>query len=87
MSIKNASIFIAIIICSLLSVPVLFLDVQAQNVPDWIKNTAKWFGEGQVTESEFLNAIKYLIENKEKPTTIRQISQELNTDYKNTFQT
>ena len=30
--------------------------------------------------------LKYLIENKEKPTTIRQISKELNVDYKNTFQ-
>ncbi len=30
--------------------------------------------------------LKYLIENKEKPKTIRQISQDLNVDYKNTFQ-
>lgn len=30
--------------------------------------------------------LKYLIENKEKPTTIRQISKNLNADYKNTFQ-
>ena len=30
--------------------------------------------------------LKYLIENKEKPITIRQISQDLKVDYKNTFQ-
>ena len=30
--------------------------------------------------------LKYLIENKEKPATIRQISKDLNVDYKNIFQ-
>ena len=33
------------------------------NVPAWIKNTAKWYGEGKISESEFLNAIRYLINN------------------------
>lgn len=35
----------------------------ATNVPEWIKNTAKWYGEGKISETEFLNAIKYLINN------------------------
>ncbi|QUC64023.1 plastocyanin [Nitrosopumilus sp. K4] len=35
----------------------------AESVPSWIKNTALWFGEGNVSEQEFLNAIKFLIEN------------------------
>ncbi|MHA7733622.1 hypothetical protein [Nitrosopumilus sp. S6] len=35
----------------------------AESVPSWIKNTAMWFGEDMVSEQEFLNAIKYLIEN------------------------
>ena len=30
--------------------------------------------------------LMYLIENKEKPKTIREISKVLNVDYKNTFQ-
>ena len=34
----------------------------AEAVPDWIKNTAKWWVEGKITEIEFLNAIKFLIE-------------------------
>lgn len=34
----------------------------AEAVPDWIKNTAKWWVEGKITETEFLNAIKFLIE-------------------------
>jgi plastocyanin len=37
---------------------------EGQLIPDWIKNVAKWYGEGQVSETEFLNAIKYLIDNK-----------------------
>lgn len=36
----------------------------AQTVPDWIKNTAKWYGEGKISQAEFLDAIKYLIDNK-----------------------
>lgn len=36
---------------------------EAESVPGWIKNTAKWYGEGKTTEVEFVNAIKYLIEN------------------------
>ena len=36
----------------------------AESVPSWIKNTAKWYGEGKISEIEFLNAIKYLINNK-----------------------
>jgi len=35
----------------------------AESVPEWIKNTAKWYGEGKISEEEFVNAIKYLIDN------------------------
>ncbi len=37
--------------------------VYADQVPPWVKNTAKWYGEGVVSETEFLNAIKYLVNN------------------------
>jgi plastocyanin len=37
---------------------------ESQSVPEWIKNTAKWYGEGKISETEFLNTIKYLIDNK-----------------------
>jgi plastocyanin len=35
----------------------------AESVPEWIKNNALWYGQGIVSETEFLNAIKFLIEN------------------------
>jgi len=56
------------------SVPVLVFSItlislsvnfaNAESVPDWVKNTALWYGEGIVSESEFLNMIKFLIENE-----------------------
>ncbi|MDP6303615.1 MAG: hypothetical protein QF657_03500, partial [Candidatus Nitrosopelagicus sp.] len=36
----------------------------ASEVPDWVKNTAKWYGDGKITEADFLNAIKYLLQQK-----------------------
>lgn len=35
----------------------------AESLPQWIKNTALWYGEGSISETEFLNAIKFIIEN------------------------
>ena len=32
-------------------------------VPSWIKNNAKWWSEGQISEDEFLKGIQYLIQN------------------------
>ena len=35
----------------------------AESVPEWIKNNALWYGQGDISETEFLNAIKFLIDN------------------------
>jgi len=37
--------------------------ISAESVPDWVRNIAKLYGDGQITEAEFLNAIRYLIEH------------------------
>jgi plastocyanin len=42
---------------------VFFPIASAESLPQWIKNTALWYGEGSISEDEFLNAIKFLIEN------------------------
>lgn len=34
-----------------------------QNIPEWIKNSAKWWSEDLVSDEEFLNALKWMIEN------------------------
>lgn len=33
-------------------------------IPNWLKQTAVWWGQGMVTDDEFLNAIQYLIDEK-----------------------
>lgn len=33
-------------------------------MPDWVRNTAKWWGEGSISDEEFLNAMQYLFDNK-----------------------
>jgi len=33
-------------------------------VPEWIKSTAVWWAEGQITDDEFVAAIEYLIQEK-----------------------
>ena len=33
-------------------------------VPDWIKNNAKWWTEGNIDEKTFLEGIKFLVKNK-----------------------
>ena len=35
----------------------------AESVPEWVKNSALWYGQGAISETEFLNTIKFLIEN------------------------
>ncbi|MHA7646768.1 cupredoxin domain-containing protein [Nitrosopumilus sp. S4] len=35
----------------------------AEGIPEWVKNNALWYGQGLISETEFLDAIKFLIEN------------------------
>lgn len=32
-------------------------------IPDWIKNNAKWYSDGEISEKEFLAAIEFMINN------------------------
>ncbi|MDH3502542.1 MAG: tetratricopeptide repeat protein [Nitrosopumilus sp.] len=54
--------FIVLTIFSLLSTGIIQYGY-AESVPPWVKNTAKWYGEGLISEKEFLNAVRYLINN------------------------
>jgi hypothetical protein len=46
--------------------------INAPQVPNWIKNTAKWWSEGQVGDSDFLKGIGYLVQNNIIQTTPTQ---------------
>ena len=62
MNLKKSTL--AILASSLLLVSFLFYDISAESVPEWVRNTALWYGEGAISETEFLNGIKFLIENQ-----------------------
>ena len=34
-----------------------------QEIPSWIKNTAKWWSEDSVTDDEFLSALEFLVKS------------------------
>ena len=48
---------------SILLVSVSTNIANAETIPEWVKNNALWYGQGVISETEFLNAIKFLIEN------------------------
>jgi len=37
---------------------------ESSEIPDWVRNIALWYGQRSVSETEFINAVKFLIENK-----------------------
>jgi len=37
---------------------------EESKLPDWIKNIFVWYGQGQISEDDVLNAITFLVENK-----------------------
>jgi len=53
-----------IIIASLLLIVGTVTTAQAEDVPDWVKNNAKWWSEEKISEQEYLDAIKFLIDNQ-----------------------
>ena len=49
--------YIALVLSGIILIPNAF----AENVPDWVKNTAGWWAEDVISETEFVNAIEYLV--------------------------
>ena len=60
LSIKRA---LSVTIFSILLVLFSGNAANAESIPEWVKNNALWYGQGNISETEFLNAIKFLIEN------------------------
>jgi len=53
-----------LVLLSFLLVSVISSDVYAQSVPDWVKNTAGWWATDAISETEFVNAIEFLVNEK-----------------------
>ena len=49
--------YVALVLSGIILIPNVF----AENVPDWVKNTAGWWAEDVISETEFVNAIEYLV--------------------------
>lgn len=60
----KSKIPISLVMFSLLLLSLSVNSANAELVPEWVKNNALWYGEGIISESEFLNTIKFLIENE-----------------------
>ena len=37
--------------------------VQAKAIPKWVDNNFKWYGQGQISQSDLLNSMKFLLDN------------------------
>jgi len=35
--------------------------VDASSIPDWVKNNAKWWAEGNISEADYISSLQYLI--------------------------
>ena len=57
MKITISLVYAVIVLSGIVLIPNVF----AENVPDWVKNTAGWWAEDVISETEFVNAIAYLI--------------------------
>ncbi len=36
---------------------------KSYNIPDWIRNSAKWWADGAISDEEYINGLQYLIKN------------------------
>jgi uncharacterized protein YjbI with pentapeptide repeats len=57
MKITVSLAYIMLVLAGIILIPNAF----AENVPDWVKNTAGWWADDQIDDSAFLQGIQYLI--------------------------
>lgn len=52
------------VIVAIIGLSMITTNAYAQTViPNWVKNTALWWGQGQISDSEFVKAMQYLIDH------------------------
>ena len=54
-------IFIILLYTAIALSGLIIPSVFAESVPDWVKNTAGWWATDAISETEFVNAIEFLI--------------------------
>jgi hypothetical protein len=38
-------------------------NISEDEIPDWIRNNAHWWSQNLISEDEFVNSLKFLIQN------------------------
>ena len=56
------SVLVITIIFSGITISSIFAEQNSQ-IPEWVRNNALWWGQGQISDSDFISAITYLIDN------------------------
>ena len=64
MNVKKNSVIACFAILLLIGFIIPNSFAEESKLPDWIKNIFVWYGQGQISEEDILNAIKFLVENK-----------------------
>ena len=61
----------ALVLSGIIFIPHAF----AENVPEWVKNTAGWWAEDVISETEFVNAIEFLVKENIIQVNVSQASE------------
>ena len=64
MNVKKNSAIACFVILLLIGFIIPNSFAEESKLPDWIKNIFVWYGQGQISEGDILNAITFLVENK-----------------------
>ena len=62
---KNTSMItkLAILVFAFILIPILNTHAAETAIPDWIKNNAGWWAEGEIDDNSFVSGIQWLISN------------------------
>ena len=64
LNVKKNSVIACFAILLLIGFVIPYSFAEESKLPDWIKNIFVWYGQGQISEDDVLNAITFLVENK-----------------------
>ena len=54
---------LAILVFAFILIPILNAHAAETAIPDWIKNNAGWWADGQIDDSSFVSGLQWLISN------------------------
>ena len=60
--VTRKTILLFVLVAGVVAFP-LAASAQSDAVPGWIKNTAGWWADDQISETEFVNSMEYLIDS------------------------